>query len=76
MNNINGSGLRIATAILAASFTFLAAPVLASSEIDSATEESGRLDRTERLYHSYLGDIDPAQAAYIEAMETKLGLWE
>lgn len=47
MNNLNGSALRIATAILAASFTFLAAPVLASSEIDS-TQEGGGLDSTER----------------------------
>lgn len=72
MNTLNGSSLRISTAILAASFAFLAAPVLASSEIDS-TDDAGRQDRTE---HPYLGDIDSNQAAYIEAMETKLGLWE
>lgn len=72
MNKLNGSGLRIATAVLAASFTFLAAPVLASSVIDS-TEDSGGLDRAA---HLYLGNIDSTQSAYIEAMKTKLGLWE
>ncbi|MBE9159906.1 hypothetical protein IQ265_24185 [Nodosilinea sp. LEGE 06152] len=72
MSTIYDSELRIATAILAASFSLLAAPVLASAEIDSA-EESGRQDRIE---HPYLGDIDPPQAAYIEAMDAKLGPWQ
>ncbi|HZG40722.1 MAG TPA: hypothetical protein VEZ50_18755 [Nodosilinea sp.] len=40
-----------------------------SSEIDPTTEASGRLDRTERSSHPDRGDIDPAQAAYIEAVE-------
>lgn len=75
MNTMNASSLRIATAILAASFAFLAAPLLASPEIDS-TPNTEELDDLERVSHPYLGPIDVAQATYIEAMETKLGLWE
>jgi hypothetical protein len=76
MNNFNLSGLRIAAAIVASSVSFLAAPaVMASSELD-AVEDADKSSQIEHVSHAYLGEIDASHAAYIDAMETKLGLWE
>lgn len=75
MNHFNVSGLRIATAILASSVAFFAAPAFAAADLDSA-DESSRVHHSDRLSHPHLGEIDGTDAAYIAAMEARLGLWE
>ncbi|MBW4481313.1 MAG: hypothetical protein KME14_02095 [Tildeniella torsiva UHER 1998/13D] len=48
---------------------------MASSELD-AVEDADKSSQIEHVSHAYLGEIDASHAAYIDAMETKLGLWE